>query len=139
MVIDRLKVNECPVLEEKIDDNGKVLKLLFYLNPNDLVYVPTPEQVENNIKLGIEDINSSRIYRFVDSSDTTANFVPASSSSTIFNFNKKEQEKRRLYFSIQNEYGVGSPQSKNQKAITGEMIKECCIKLQVDRIGVIKR
>ncbi|WP_423129794.1 type II CRISPR RNA-guided endonuclease Cas9 [Gaoshiqia sp. Z1-71] len=139
VVIDRLKVNECPVLEEKIDDNGKVLKLLFYLNPNDLVYVPTPEQVENNIKLGIEDINSSRIYRFVDSSDTTANFVPASSSSTIFNFNKKEQEKRRLYFSIQNEYGVGSPQSKNQKAITGEMIKECCIKLQVDRIGVIKR
>ena len=38
---------------------------------------------------------------------------------------------------IQDEYGVGSPQSKNQKAITGELVKETCIPLKVDRLGNI--
>ena len=38
---------------------------------------------------------------------------------------------------IQNEIGMGSPQSKNQKAITGEMIKEICIPIQVNRLGRI--
>ena len=38
---------------------------------------------------------------------------------------------------IQNEYGIGSPQSKNQKAITGEMVKEICFPIKVDRLGNI--
>ena len=40
---------------------------------------------------------------------------------------------------IQNEYGIGSPQSKNQKSITGEMIKAVCWKLEVDRLGNIHK
>lgn len=32
---------------------------------------------------------------------------------------------------------LGSPQSKNQKAITGEMVKEICFPIKVDRLGNI--
>ena len=137
VVIERLKLIENPIIEERFDENGNALNLKFYLNPNDLVYVPTKEQIENGNKIESDDIIHNRIYKFIDSSDTTANFIPASSASTILNINKKEQEKRGLSFVIQNEFGIGSPQSKNQKAHTGEMIKDVCIKLKVDRLGNI--
>jgi CRISPR-associated endonuclease Csn1 len=39
---------------------------------------------------------------------------------------------------IQDELGKGSPQSKNQKALTGEMVKDYCVPLIVNRIGEIK-
>ncbi len=109
-------------------------KLLFYLNPNDLIYLPTADEIEN----GNKTLDVTRIYKFTDSSDTTANFIPHSSSDLIFKLSKKEQEKLGLSFSIQNEFGLGSPQSKNQKSIDGIMIKEYCIKLKVDRLGNIK-
>ena len=137
IVIERLKQNEYPIIEEKLDENGEIQKLIFFLNPNDLVYVPTLEQIESGIKLKQEDLIHSRIYRFIDSSDTTANFNPASSATTILNINKKEQEKRGLAFTIQNEYGIGSPQSKNQNSIEGVQIKSVCIKLNIDRLGQI--
>ncbi len=137
IVIDRLKQKEPPVENEKTDEKGNKLTLLFYLNPNDIVYLPTIDQIESGVKLFVEDIAKNRIYKFVDSSDTIANFVPVYSASTIFNLNKKEQEKRGLSFNIQNEFGVGSPQSKNQKSNTGEMVKDICIKLKIDRLGNI--
>ncbi|HLP04804.1 MAG TPA: HNH endonuclease domain-containing protein [Paludibacter sp.] len=136
-VIDRLKKGESPIIEEMWTENQTHLQLQFFLNPNDLVYIPTPDQIANNNKIMVEDLDISRIYKFVDSSDTTANFTPATSASLIFNLNKKEQEKRGLSFAIQNEFGIGSPQSKNQKALTGEMIKEVCLKLYIDRLGNI--
>jgi CRISPR-associated endonuclease Csn1 len=81
-----------------------------------------------------------RTYKFVDSSDTTANFVPANVANLIFNLPKKDAEKfvessieKGI---IQNEFGVGSPQSKNQKSIDGKvMIKEVCWKLEIDSLG----
>lgn len=117
-------------------------EFLFVLSPNDLVYVPTDEEMENpNMvnfdKLSIEEV--SNIYLFIDGSGTTANFIPVYSASTIFNLNSTEQKKRGVNFIIQNEYGVGSPQSKNQKSINGLMIKERCWKLKVDRLGNITK
>ena len=60
-------------------------------------------------------------------------------NSRSANLNKmnKEQEKIGVHYSIQDEYGVGSPQSKNQKSKEGVMIKEKCWKLQVNRLGQI--
>lgn len=110
--------------------------LLFMLSPNDLVYLPTKEQIKN----GIEVFDRTRIYKFVSCSGNVADFVPATSANTIFSMTKKEQEKKfdqEDYFNIQDEYGVGSPKSKNERAITGEMIKETCIPLKVDRLGNI--
>ena len=131
-VAERLKQGLIPVEERNKD--GVPLK--FYLSPNDLVYIPSEEE-------GMSEgmcIDNSRIYKFVDSSGTTANFVPHTVASLIYNMDKKTAESfchgNRI---IQNEFGVGSPQSKNQRALTGEMIKDVCWKLGVDRLGNILR
>lgn len=100
-------------------------KLLFILSPNDLVYLPNED----------DTLNPSRIYKFVDSSGTTANFIPQRSANVIFSIPTKKQKEMGVDFIIQDESGVGSPQSKNQKAITGEMIKEICVPIKVDRLG----
>lgn len=131
-VAERLKQGLIPVEERNKD--GVPLK--FYLSPNDLVYIPSEEE-------GMSEgmcIDNSRIYKFVDSSGTTANFVPHTVASLIYNMDKKTAESfchgNRI---IQNEFGVGSPQSKNQRALTGEMIKDVCWKIEVDRLGKILR
>lgn len=116
-------------------------KFLFSLSPNDLVIL-----LDNNYENQIEDNRINfiakdhlpKIYKFTDSSDTTANFIPCVVSDLLFNIKKKEQVKRGLSYPIQNEFGIGSPQSKNQKSIEGIMIKEYCKKLSVDRLGNIK-
>lgn len=137
VVIERQKqgLGPAPEINEKGD------RLLFYLSPNDLVYVPTEEERENIKAIDFKNLNKeqlTRVYKFTDSSDTTGNFIPATVSNLLFNLSKKDQEKRGLNYYIQNEFGVGSPQSKNQKSIEGIMIKDVCIKLIVDRLGEIK-
>ena len=125
IVIKRLKEGQSPV--PQINKVGIPLK--FYLSPNDLVYVPTKENED--------ELCRDRIYKFVDSSGTTANFVPHTSANTIYNVDKEYAKKYCNGAVILNEYGLGSPQSKNQKDLDGEMIKEICWKLKVDRLGNI--
>ena len=111
-------------------------RLLFMLSPNDLVYLPTEDQIKN----GIDAIDRTRIYKFVSGSGNIADFVPLSSANTLFSMSKKSQKEKfgqEDYFKIQDEFGVGSPKSKNERAITGEMIKEIGIPLKVDRLGNI--
>ncbi len=132
-VIDAMKEGEQFVVEE-------VGYSWFTLSPNDLVYVPTEEEKENPNLVDFNNLNSqqiNQIYLFTDGSGTTANFIPNSSANTIFNISKKDQVKKGLNYPIQNEYGIGSPQSKNQRSIEGVMIKESCWKLKVDRLGNI--
>lgn len=140
---EKLKPNECSVPNIYIDEKTQELSsLLFYLNPNDLVFVPTIEEIENPDNINIQNFTkeqTQRIYKFTDSSDTTCNFIPASSSSLIFSITKKDQEKIGLSYPIQNEYGLGSPQSKNQNSLNGIQIKSVCWKLEVDRLGKIKK
>lgn len=105
---------------------------LFILSPNDLVYVPTEDEIKSGtIKTPLD---RDRIYKMVDASKSMANFVQYFCSSIIFSVSKEDS---KHYAGIQNEYGVGSPKSKNERAITGEMIKEICIPLQIDRLGNI--
>lgn len=125
IVIKRLKEGQSPV--PQINKIGIPLK--FYLSPNDLVYVPTKENED--------ELCRDRIYKFVDSSGTTANFVPHTSANTIYNVDKEYAKKCCNGAVILNEYGLGSSQSKNQKDLDGEMIKEICWKLKVDRLGNI--
>jgi CRISPR-associated endonuclease Csn1 len=133
IVIERQKQGLNPVPES----NEKGNFLLFYLSPNDLVYIPEENQYINEDYIRKDKIETSRLYRFIDSSDTTANFIPFTTSSLIFNLSKKDQDKVGKNYLIQNEYGVGSPQSKNQKSIEGIMIKDVCWKLHINRIGQI--
>ena len=124
-VVERLKQGLSPVPEK----NKAQVPLKFYLSPNDLVYVPDTDDAN--------EIKKEQIYKFVDSSGTTANFIPHRASDLIYNVDKKFATSFCNREVIQNEYGIGSPQSKNQKAITGEMVKAICWKLVVDRLGNI--
>ena len=112
----------------------KDIQLLFILSPNDLVYLPTAEDLEK----GIKSVNKERIYKFIDPNSDKGNFVPYSSANVIFSVNFSDQKKRGISYPIQDEFGVGSQASKNPRAITGEMIKETCIPIKVDRLGNIK-
>ncbi len=127
VVIDRMKQGLSSVPED-----AKGNKPIMVLSPGDLVYVP-----EKSIDAIGSSIDFGRIYKFVDSSDTTANLIPHSSASLIYALKKEDAKVFCKGNVIQNEYGLGSPQSKNQKAITGEMIKNVCIPIKVDRLGNI--
>ena len=110
-VIDRMKKGLNPVPEK----NAAGDKLLFYLSPNDLVYVPGEEELLK----GRESFNRARIYKMVSSSGAQCFFVNERVASVIVN---------KVEF---------SPLNKMERAISGEMIKEICIPLKVDRLGNI--
>lgn len=88
-------------------------RLLFMLSPNDLVYLPTEEQIKN----GIDTIDRKRIYKFVSGSGSQGFFILYCVANTIVN---------KVEF---------SPLNKMERAITGEMIKETCVPIKVDRLG----
>ncbi|RLD59909.1 MAG: hypothetical protein DRJ01_10625, partial [Bacteroidetes bacterium] len=135
MTINRLKDKLSPVPEKYLDEKEEY-ELSFYLQPNDLVYVPKNEEEEIDFN-NLTENQLKQIYKFTDGSGTTANFVPYYAATTIFNMNKKSQKQNNIDYPIQNEHGIGSPQSKNQKSINGTMIKDKCIKLKTDRLGNI--
>ena len=111
IVIERLKQGLPPA---PADDNGNEPK--FVLSPNDLVYVPTKEEKENEIK---EILNSNNIYKFVSCTSNEAHFVPS-----------------HIALPIISTLELGS-NNKAQKAWSGEMIKEVCIPVKIDRLGNI--
>jgi CRISPR-associated endonuclease Csn1 len=125
----------CPPIHP--DDSD--FKLLFVLNPSDLVYVPTYEEKENINLVDFNNLRKERVYKFTDGSGTTMNFVPINIASLLFNMSNKEQEKAQIKLPIQNELGLGSPQSKNQNSFDGIQIKSTCWKLKVDRLGNISK
>ena len=90
-------------------------KLLFILSPNDLVYLPTKEEIRN----GILEIDRKRIYKMVSSSGYQCFFIDEKVAKAIVD---------KVEFTSLN---------KAERAITGEMIKETCIPIKVDRLGNI--
>lgn len=130
--VERLKKKE-PVAPEQ-DENGG--KLLFVLSPKDLVYVPTEEEVKSGA-LNLP-LDKSRIYIMMDASDGIVNFLPYSVANLIYALPKDQANDFCTDgHMIQNEFGLGSPKSKNERALTGEMIKEICLPVKVDRLGHI--
>ena len=110
-VIERLKQNLSPVPET----NENNAKLLFWLSPNDLVYVPTEEEVQK----GEITVNVDRIYKMVSCTSNELHCIPAIIASPIIQTTE-----------------LGS-NNKAQRAWSGEMIKEICIPIKVDRLGNI--
>lgn len=89
--------------------------LLFIISPNDLIYVPTREEILN----GIMHIDTNRIYKAVSFNKKQCFCILSNVSTPIVN---------KMEFSSSN---------KMEKTITGEMIKETCIPIKVDRLGNI--
>lgn len=122
-----------PVAPDK-DGNGG--KLLFVLSPKELVYVPTTEEISANA-LNLP-LDRTRIYIMMDASEGQVNFLPYSVANLIYALPKEQAFDFCVDGKmIQNEFGLGSPKSKTQSALTGEMIKEICLPLKVDRLGHI--
>lgn len=90
------------------------VKLLFILSPNDLVYLPTKDELKND-----KAIDARRIYKMVSSSGSQCFFVDEKVAKSIVD---------KVEFSSLN---------KAERAITGEMIKELCVPVKVDRLGNI--
>lgn len=87
--------------------------LLFVLSVNDLVYVPSNEELNN----GINKIDANRIYKTVSFENKQCFCIKQNVATPIVN---------KVEFSSQN---------KMERSITGEMIKKTCLPIKVDRLG----
>lgn len=96
----------------------------FYLCPNDLVYVPSEDELQNSSRIDFKSIKkdqSERIYKVVSFSGNQLFFIRQDIATSIVN---------KAEFSTLN---------KMERAVDGSMIKETCIKLKVDRLGNISK
>jgi CRISPR-associated endonuclease Csn1 len=142
-----------PLPEKIYDEKQNELFRIFTLSPSDLVYVPTDIETLNHSEVDFSNLTKeqmNRIYKYVDGSEEIANFVPYNISKPIWRFHGKKneevfkelKEKNKITINkeelIQNEFGLGSQQNKNQNMIDGEtQIKKICWKLKLDRLGNI--
>lgn len=110
VVIERLKNGLPPAPADDSDNEPK-----YILSPNDLVYVPMEGEEKNTMV-----VDKRRIYKMVSASGNQCFFVLSSVAGTIID---------KYEF---------SPLNKMERALTGEMIKEVCIPITIDRLGNIK-
>ncbi len=90
-------------------------KLCFILSPGDLVYVPTIDELHSKQY----SLQRNRIYKLVSTNDANAYFIPCSVASPIVSNTEYTQL------------------NKIPRLDTGELIREICIPIKVDRLGNI--
>lgn len=90
-------------------------KLLFILSPNDLVYLPMPEELKD----GIYKIDKSRIYKLVSCTGSRLYAIPFSVAKVIVD---------KMEFTQLNKEEFTDDKSS---------IKETCLPIKVDRLGNI--
>jgi CRISPR-associated endonuclease Csn1 len=104
--------------------NNEKGQFLFSLSPNDLVYVPSEEEIENPSLVNFNSMTDDqvkRIYKAVSSSGSQCFFIQGCVANAIAN---------KVEFSALN---------KMEKSIDDIMIKDVCWKLEVDRLGNITK
>ncbi len=123
VVMERLKQGEgpVPVTNEKGD------KLLFYLSPNELVYVPDHDESLSSVDFDyLFKDQIDRIYKMVSSTGSECHFVRADVSALIKGYDAKTK------------VGEFGSLNKQELTIDGHVrIKERCLKIRVDRLGNI--
>ena len=108
-------------------------RFLFSLSPNDIVYVPTEEEIENPSSADFNMLlkeHAERIYKMVSSTSNECHFILSTVAGLIKNYDSKSK--------------IGEFGSLNKMEITIDLnnpqrIKECCWKLQVNRLGQITK
>jgi CRISPR-associated endonuclease Csn1 len=131
IVIERQKQGLKSVPE--INEVGE--KLLFYLSPDDLVYIPKEDERENLNAIDFSNLTKEQIQRifFVnDFSSSTCYFRPNRIAKAIL-----AKEVDMNYDEKKNKLS-GSFDTKTA-SFEGTQIKEICIKLKVDRLGNISK
>ena len=110
VVIDRQKCGLPPAPE---DENGNLPK--FILSPNDLVYVPTKEEIQNeNI---VYPLDKTRIYKMVSCTGNRLYVIPYYIANMII------------------DKGEFTQLNKVEFTDEKQSIKEICIPIQIDRLG----
>ena len=107
--------NNLEVYLNEIKLNSAEEKLLFVLSPNDLVYLPTEEE----LKTSIHTIDRKRIYKFVSCTGNRLYAIPYEIAKCIVD---------------KNEY---TSMNKIEFTDDKKSIKETCVPLKVDRLGNI--
>lgn len=123
--IERVKQGLSPVPEK--DENGN--HLLFSLSPNDLVYVPSDEEIANT-SLPVS-LDKDRIYRFVSSTGNRSYYKIATIASEVADkkeFSTLNKTERAAVF-----------ENPNEVYDKRTLIKVICWKLEVDRLGNITK
>jgi len=103
-------------------------RLLFTLSPNDLVYVPTDEELENIAAIDFDHLSAGqkkRIYKMVKASGKECYFIWNNVASLIKQYDAKSKT------------GEFGSQNKLQTTIDELKIVDRCVKLKVNRIGNI--
>jgi CRISPR-associated endonuclease Csn1 len=119
-IIERQKQGLSSALET--DENGN--RLLFTLSPNDLVYIPTEDEKENLTTINFNNLSKEQIQRVYKSVSFTGNrlyAIPNNIATSIVD---------KMEFTLLN---------KLEFTLDKESIKEFCLKLEVDRLGKIKK
>ena len=101
-------LKECKLVSDEV-------KLLFILSPNDLVYLPTKEELKD----GIKAVDKTRIYKMVSFTGSRLYAVPYEMAKSVVD----KVEYTQL--------------NKIEFTDDKESIKEMCIPLKVDRLGNI--
>nr|WP_314840313.1 type II CRISPR RNA-guided endonuclease Cas9 [uncultured Flavobacterium sp.] len=107
---------------QETDENGN--RLLFTLSPNDLVFIPTEDEKENLTTINFNNLSKEqiqRVFKMVSFTGTQAFFISNNIATSIVD---------KMEFSALN---------KMEKSIDGLMIKSLCLKIEVDRLGIIKK
>src|SRR5690606_38122582 len=124
-VIERQKQGLSSVPE--INEKGH--QLLFFLSPNDLVYVPNEDENISSIDFNnLRKEQAEKIYKMVSSSGSECYFVQANISSLVKSYDAKSK--------------IGELGSVNKLETTLDgliRIKEKCIRLKADRLGNISK
>lgn len=131
-VIERQKQGLSSTLE--IDENGNLL--LFTISPNDLVYIPTEDEKENLSLINFNKLNkeqTERIYKFISCTGGEGHFVSQNYSKEIISNENGSNNKNERMLEFNNSNTI---YDEKEKPV---MIKSVCWKLEVDRLGKIKR
>lgn len=116
IVIERQKQR----LSSVPDKNEKGDNLLFHLSPNDLVYIPTEDEIENQLVgdfNNLSDKQMKNLYKIVSFTGSRLYVIPATVATAIVNKGEYTQLNKI------------------------ELIKEkqYCVKLKIDRLGNISK
>ncbi|NMB82048.1 MAG: hypothetical protein GYA14_09545, partial [Ignavibacteria bacterium] len=115
-IINR-RMNRLPVTDER--EGYKTI----LLSPNDIVYVPSPEENVNLIDWDDKKKISKRLYRVVSFSGKRCYFLPQSVADLIITHQTNPGK------------GEFSTQNKDEKSIEGIKIVDVCFKIRIDRLG----
>ena len=115
IVIERLKQGLTAVPET--NEKGHIL--LFVLSPNDLIYIPTVDEIENKITL-FETFKKERIYKVVSFTGSRLYCLQQNISTSIVDKIEFTQL-NKVEFDIENKIAI----------------KQFCVKLKFDRLGFI--